>query len=111
MLVNGDTFRSPGCGFEYKVIGAVCVLYDREKLPYPCCSLQWKGKEPSWNRIGKRFIPDVAYNNCATYAVTLFDYLNIQQIIYSFPYKKLNKEESQWWVTKLPKKKLKALKE
>ena len=50
MLEQGQTFRSPGGGFSYEVIGPCCRLYDREELPYPSCSLQWKGKQPSWKK-------------------------------------------------------------
>lgn len=45
------------------------MLYDREELPWPSCSLAWKGKQPSWNRVGRRFVPDIAASRCPAYAV------------------------------------------
>ena len=47
----GKKIRSPGGSFVYEIQGPVCILYDREQLPWPCCSLQWRGKQPSWNRL------------------------------------------------------------
>lgn len=35
-LQPGQIICSPGGTFKYKIIGACCRLYDREKLPYPC---------------------------------------------------------------------------
>ena len=73
MLDHGDTFRSPGGSFQYTVQGPVCRLYDRTELPWPCCRLSWKGKEPSWNRIGRRFVGDIAAKRFPSYAVLGID--------------------------------------
>ena len=70
MLDHGDTFRSPGGSFQYTVQGPVCRLYDRTELPWPSCSLAWKGKQPSWNRIGRRFVGDIACKRFPSYAIT-----------------------------------------
>ena len=67
----GDIITSPGCHFQYRVIGPCCRLFDREQLPYPCCRLQWRGKEPSWRRIGRRFVLDIATRRSPTYSVEM----------------------------------------
>lgn len=109
-LKSGDRFYSPGMNYEYEVIGAVCLLYDREELPYPCCSLEYKGKQPSWNRQGKRFIPNITSKDCETYNVKLLNHKCRNIFTYSFSYYKINKEKRDWWITKLPKHKLLQLK-
>lgn len=102
MLQPGDVFYSLGGSIRYEVIGAVCRLYDREELPYPCCRLQWQGKEPFWNRVGKRFVPDVAAKRCESYNVKVLGY-NVEKV-HSFYYKKLDLNSQCWWFT-LDKKK------
>lgn len=102
MFVNGDIITSPGGHFCYLTIGPVCQLYDREELPWPCCRLQWKGKEPSWNRIGRRFVPDISVNKRASYAVILLDKngepdSEIKIITYWVPLELADKEE---WYSK-----------
>ncbi|MDX2241158.1 MAG: hypothetical protein NW224_10785 [Leptolyngbyaceae cyanobacterium bins.302] len=73
LLEHGQIISSPGCHFSYRVIGACCRLFDREQLPYPCCRLQWRGKEPSWRRIGKRFVLDMATRGRPTYSVEILE--------------------------------------
>ena len=70
-LTHGDIFLSPGCHFSYRVVGPCCRLFDREQLPWPCCRLQWRGKEPSWRRIGKRFVPDLGTKRHPSYCVEI----------------------------------------
>ena len=102
-LQTGKFIRSHGGGFVYQVQGPVCMLYDREELPWPSCSMQWKGKQPSWNRIGKRFIPDIASSRCPSYAVLGADlHGNTWTQVQTFYYQRLNKEERQWWYSKVP---------
>ena len=70
VLQEGDLFASPGGEYVYRVVGGpVCLLYDREQLPWPSCSLAWRGKQPSWRRIGPRLIPDISGKNSPCYAV------------------------------------------
>ena len=83
-LDAGQIITSPGGLFKYKVLGAVCPLFDRELLPYPSCSLSYKSKQPSWRRIGRRFVPDVACVNVATYSVQLLDAETQPQILTLF---------------------------
>ncbi len=71
LLANGTVIYSPGQNFRYAVIGPICRLYDREELPWPCCRIQWRGKEPSWARIGKRFVIDMSTRHKVSYQVYL----------------------------------------
>lgn len=97
-LKPGDTFKSPGRSFEYEVIGACCNLFDRESLPYPSCNLQWKGKQPSWRRIGKRFIPDIASKYKECYVVRLLHTENLPYVkIWVFTYWETPEELKRWW--------------
>lgn len=72
-LEYGQIIASPGCHFSYRVIGPCCQLFDREQLPWPCCRLQWRGKEPSWRRIGRQFVLDMATRGHPTYSVEILD--------------------------------------
>lgn len=102
-LKYGKWIRSPGQGFAYQVLGPCCRLYDREELPWPSCSLQWKGKQPSWNRIGKRFVPDLAASRCPSYAVIGIDqWGNEWTQVLTLYYQKLSPQEKQWWITVKP---------
>ena len=64
---------SYGGQFSYKVIGPCCRLYDREELPWPCSRLAWRSKEPSWRRIGSRFVADMASRKCPSYSVQILE--------------------------------------
>lgn len=102
-LEHGDYIRSPGQGFAYRVLGPCCVLYDREQLPWPSCSLTWKGKQPSWNRIGPRFVPDMAASRCPSYAVEGVDQWGSHWIqVLTVYHQRLTTSEKQWWITKKP---------
>ena len=71
VLAPGSEHTSPGGQYSYRILGPCCRLYDREDLPWPCCRLAWRSKEPSWRRIGRRFVPDVGARRCPSYAVEL----------------------------------------
>jgi len=103
MLSHGKKIRSHGGSFLYEVIGPVCVLYDRESLPWPSCSLQWKGKQPSWNRQGKRFVADIAASRCSAYAVSAQDLwgANWTQVLVFYE-QRLSKKEKHFWYWKGP---------
>lgn len=73
ILPPGKKIRSPGGSFVYEIQGPCCILYDRETLPWPCCRLSWRGREPSWNRTGRRFVPDLAASRCPAYSVKACD--------------------------------------
>ena len=71
LLSTGTIVKSSGQSFSYQILGAICRLYDREELPYSGCRLQWRGKEPSWNHVGKRFVIDMSTRHKASYQVYL----------------------------------------
>ena len=101
-LKPGQTFYSPGGTFKYRAVGAVCRLYDRSILPYPCCRLCWRGKEPFWNRIGKRFVPDIAVKHSPSYCVELvdLDYPETEPFVMTLYWVKLPDIQQQWWDSK-----------
>jgi hypothetical protein len=102
-LDHGNWLRSPGGGFAYKILGPCCLLFDREELPWPSCSLVWKGKQPSWNRVGPRFVADLAASQCPSYAVDALDqWGNRWTQVVTVYYQRLTKEEKQWWITRKP---------
>lgn len=103
ILHHGAMFKSHGGRFGYEVIGPCCKIYDREELPWPSCSLQWKGKQPSWNRVGKRFVPDLAAARCPSYQVRGVDAYGVTwtQTLTLYD-EKLTPELRQWWITKKP---------
>ncbi len=68
---HGSVHPSVGGNFSYRVVGPCCRLFDREELPWPCSRLAWKSKEPSWRRIGSRFVPDIAARRCPSYSVEI----------------------------------------
>jgi hypothetical protein len=102
-LQHGQLFYSPGCHFTYRVIGPCCRLFDREELPWPCCRLQWRGKEPSWRRIGRRFVPDLATQNSPSYSVEVLgqDYSDRIFVVTLYSVK-LPKAVRAWWYSKKP---------
>jgi hypothetical protein len=100
---HGHVFFSPGCHFSYRVIGPCCRLFDREQLPYPCCRLQWRGKEPSWRRIGKRFVPDVSTKNHPSYAVEIIGLpAQVEPIVLTLYSVNLPEAIREWWHTRKP---------
>jgi len=100
---SGKFIRSPGGSFAYEVQGPCCQLYDREELPWPSCNIRWKGKQPSWNRIGKRFVPDLAASRCPSYAVSAMDiHGNRWQQVLTLYYDRLTANEKNWWYSKIP---------
>ena len=72
-LKSGSVQSSHGGQYSYKVIGPCCRLYDREELPWPCSRLAWRSKEPSWRRIGSRFVADMASRKCPSYSVQILE--------------------------------------
>lgn len=99
-LKLGQILYSPSGTFKYRVIGACCRLYDRENLPHPCCSLSWHGKQPSWRRIGKRFVPDIAVKRSPSYCVQLLDYPEAEPFVMTLHWVKLSAKQQAWWYSK-----------
>lgn len=100
---HGTWLRSPGDSFAYRVLGPCCRLYDREELPWPSCSMAWRGKQPSWNRIGPRFVADLAASRCPSYAVEAVDQWGGRWVqVLTLYSQRLSTEEKAWWTTKKP---------
>lgn len=97
---SGQIFFSPGCHFSYRVIGPCCRLFDREQLPWPCCRLQWRGKEPSWRRIGKRFVVDLATKGHPSYSVEVIGQGMIAPIVITLYSVNLPPTVKAWWHAK-----------
>jgi hypothetical protein len=96
-LQTGDVFYSRGGHFTYRVIGACCRLFDRDELPWPCCRLEWRGKEPSWRRIGRRFTPDLASRNSPSYCVEILDRDAGEPFVLTLYWVKLDQAVKSWW--------------
>lgn len=98
--------RSHGGSFSYEIIAPVCRLYDRDELPWPSCSLAWKGKQPSWNRIGPRLVPDITASRCPSYVVIGQDlHGNVWEQIQTLYWERLDPDTKNWWYYKGPKSK------
>ena len=95
---QGKKLRSPGGSFLYEVQGPVCRLFDRDELPWPSCSLSWKGKQPSWRRIGCRFIADLSVRRSPSYAVTGVDSQGTRwRGVITLHGHRLSTLERRWW--------------
>jgi hypothetical protein len=103
-LPTGEIIQSPGCHYTYRIIGPCCRLFDRDTLPWPCCRMEWRGKEPSWRRVGKRFVVDMATRQSPSYSVEILGQEGKKEptivTLYSV---KLSPEQRVWWHSrKLP---------
>lgn len=97
----GHVFQSPGAHLTYRVIGPCCRLFDREQLPWPCCRLQWRGKEPSWRRIGRRFVPDMAARRFPSYNVEIIGQsYRAEPFVTTLYTSRLSRELQAWWYAK-----------
>jgi hypothetical protein len=103
-LNTGQIIISPGGHFSYRIIGPCCRLFDREFLPWPCCRLEWGGKEPSWRRIGRRFVLDMSTQDHPSYSVALLGQSHSSQPLVITLYSvQLSLAEKDWWYSKKPK--------
>tara|TARA_Y100001968_G_scaffold264017_1_gene252774 strand:- start:411 stop:803 length:393 start_codon:yes stop_codon:yes gene_type:complete len=104
LLLFGSTHASEGGQYSFRVIGPCCRLYDREELPWPCSRIAWRSKEPSWRRIGSRFVADIASRRCASYSVEILQPGDkpTQTILTLFS-KRLSPEMQEWWYSRQPK--------
>ena len=103
LLPSGSEQPSPGGMYSFRVLGPCCRLFDREELPWPCCRLQWRSKEPSWRRVGKRFVPDLAARRCPSYAVELLQPgLRPTPTVLTLFAARLSPELQGWWYSRRP---------
>lgn len=103
VLPSGSEHPSPGGQYSYRILGPCCRLFDREELPWPCCRLAWHSKEPSWRRIGRRLVPDLASRRCPSYAVELLQpgARPTRTVITFFP-QQLAPPLQEWWYSRYP---------
>ena len=103
LLEAGSIQPSPGGQYSFRVLGPCCRLFDREELPWPCCRLAWRSKEPSWRRVGRRFVADLAARRCPSYVVELLQpgARSTRTVITLFP-QRLSPELQEWWYSKQP---------
>lgn len=99
----GSEHTSPGGQYSFRVLGPCCRLFDREELPWPCCRLAWRSKEPSWRRIGRRFVPDLAARRCPSYAVELLQPgSRPTRTVLTLFSQRLQGPLQEWWYSKHP---------
>ena len=104
LLEHGSVHASPGGQYSFRVIGPCCRLFDREELPWPCCRLAWRSKEPSWRRVGRRFVPDLASRRCPSYSVELLQPGSRPTVtLLTLFSMRLTPELQEWWYSRLPK--------
>ncbi len=104
LLEHGTVHTSPGGQYSFRVIGPCCRLFDREELPWPCCRLAWRSKEPSWRRVGRRFVPDLASRRCPSYSVELLQPgSRPTATLLTLFSMRLTPELQEWWYSRLPK--------
>ncbi|MFN9661428.1 MAG: hypothetical protein ACK6BC_13855 [Cyanobacteriota bacterium] len=103
VLASGSLHTSLGGQYSYRVLGPCCRLFAREELPGPGCRLGWQSQEPSWRRVGRRLVPDLAARRCPSYAVELLQpgARLTRTVITLFP-QRLSPALQEWWYSKLP---------
>ena len=104
LLVPGTIHTSPGGQYSFRVLGPCCRLFDRDELPWPCCRLAWRSKEPSWRRVGRRFVPDLAARRCPSYAVELLQPgSRPTATVLTLFSQRFNRELQEWWYSRHPR--------
>ena len=91
LLACGSVHTSPGGQYSFRVIG-------------PCCRLAWRSKEPSWRRVGRRFVPDLAARRCPSYAVELLQPgSRPTATVLTLFSQTFSRELQEWWYSRLPR--------
>ena len=104
LLDHGSVHSSIGGQYSYRVIGPCCRLFDREELPWPSCSLSFKGKQPSWRRIGKRLIADIAAQKCPSYSIEIIQPgIRPRTTVLTLYTQILDTSLREWWYSKQPR--------
>ena len=99
----GSEHSSLGGQYSYRVLGPCCRLFDRDELPWPCCRLAWRSKEPSWRRVGRRFVADLASRRCPSYAVELLQPgSRPTRTVLTLFAQRLSPALQEWWYSKQP---------
>ena len=107
LMLHGTICPSQGGQFSFRVIGPCCRLFDREELPWPCSRLAWKSKEPSWRRIGCRFVADIAARRCPSYSVEILQPgTRPTKTVLTLFSRRFTSEMQEWWYSRHPLSKL-----
>ena len=102
-MEHGRICPSQGGQFSFRVIGPCCRLFDREELPWPCSRLAWRSKEPSWRRIGTRFVADIAARRCPSYAVEILQPgTKPTKTVLTLFSRRFTAEMQEWWYSRRP---------
>ena len=105
-MEHGSIYPSEGGQYSFRVIGPCCRLFDREELPWPCSRLAWKSKEPSWRRIGCRFVADMAARRCPSYSVEILQPgTKPTKTVLTLFSRRFSSDMQEWWYSKHPKSK------
>ena len=103
LYAHGSEHTSLGGQYSFRVLGPCCRLFDREELPWPCCRIAWRSKEPSWRRVGRRFVADLAARRCPSYAVELLQPGSRPTVtVLTLFALRLNAPLQEWWYSKQP---------
>ena len=106
LMQHGTICPSQGGQFSFRVIGPCCRLFDREELPWPCSRLAWKSKEPSWRRIGCRFVADIAARRCPSYSVEILQPgTRPTKTVLTLFSRRFTSEMQEWWYSRQPRSK------
>ena len=101
LMGYGTICPSEGGQFSFRVIGPCCRLFDREELPWPCSRLAWRSKEPSWRRIGCRFVADIAARRCPSYSVEILQPgSKPTETVLTLFSRRFTPEMQEWWYSK-----------
>jgi len=66
--------------------------------------LAWRSKEPSWRRVGRRFVPDLASMRCPSYSVELLQPgSRPTATLLTLFSMRLTPELQEWWYSRQPK--------
>ena len=106
LMEHGTICPSQGGQFSFRVIGPCCRLFDREELPWPCSRLAWRSKEPSWRRIGSRFVADIAARRCPSYAVEILQPgSKPTKTVLTLFSRRFSSDMQEWWYSRHPRSK------
>ncbi len=103
IMKHGSVHSSVGGNFSFRVVGPCCRLFDREELPWPCSRIAWRSKEPSWRRIGSRFVPDIGARRSPSYSVEILQpgSRSITTTLTFFS-DRFTASMQEWWYSKHP---------